>query len=66
MSARSRIYDATTREVGNHRNTVARIAAREDEVKALSDAELRAMTDGFKERVQGGERPAPQGRGGSE
>jgi hypothetical protein len=34
-------------------------------VPVLLQAELRAMTDGFKERIQGRERPAPRGRGGS-
>ena len=55
MSVLSRIHDPTRGEVRNHRNTVARIAAREDEVKAWSGAQLRAATDRFKERLGGHE-----------
>ena len=65
MSVLSRIHDPIRREVCNHRNTVARIAAREDEVKAWSGAQLRAATDRFKERLGGQKSPGHWDGGGA-
>jgi preprotein translocase subunit SecA len=55
MSVFSRIYDPTRREVRRHTGEVAEIAEVGEELKLLSDAELRAKTDEFKRRLEEGE-----------
>ena len=55
MSVFSRLYDPTKREVRRHGAEVAEIGERGEQIKQLSDAELRAMTDQFKQRLEEGE-----------
>jgi preprotein translocase subunit SecA len=55
MSVFNRIYDPTRREVRRHSREVEEIGELGEEVKTLSDAELRAKTDEFKERLEQGE-----------
>ena len=47
--------DPNERELSHHREVVEEISAFEPQVQALSDAELRAKTDEFKQRLADGE-----------
>ena len=47
--------DPNERELSRHREVVEEINAFEPQVQALSDAELRAKTDAFKQRLADGE-----------
>ncbi|MCR9121603.1 MAG: preprotein translocase subunit SecA [Phyllobacteriaceae bacterium] len=53
--ARTLFGSANDRRIKSERPRVAAINALEAEMEALSDEELRAKTDAFRERVQGGE-----------
>ena len=55
MSLISKVYDPTARELRRHQREVAAINAMEPEIQALGDAELRARTDLFRERLAAGE-----------
>jgi preprotein translocase subunit SecA len=54
MSVLSRIYDPTRREVRRHAAEVAEIGDLEPEMQRLSDAELKAKTGEFRQRLEDG------------
>jgi preprotein translocase subunit SecA len=49
------IGDPSVREVKRAQSIVSKVNAQEEAMKALSDAELKGLTDKFKERLTGGE-----------
>ncbi len=53
--AKSIFGDPNERELNRHREVVAQINALEPQMRALSDAELRAKTDSFRARLAAGE-----------
>ncbi|MGH7641529.1 MAG: preprotein translocase subunit SecA [Candidatus Dormibacteria bacterium] len=55
MSVFNRIYDPTRREVRRHTGEVAEIGEVGEDLKLISDVELRAKTDEFKARLEEGE-----------
>jgi preprotein translocase subunit SecA len=55
MSVLSRIYDPTRREVRRHTAEVTEIGALEPELQRLSDAELGAKTEEFRQRLEAGD-----------
>jgi preprotein translocase subunit SecA len=55
MSVLSRIYDPTRREVRRHAAEVAEIGALEPELQQLSDVELGAKTEEFRQRLEAGD-----------
>ncbi len=54
MSWITKVYDPTRREVRRHHHEVAAINAMEAELQGLTDAELRARTDRFREQLEAG------------
>ncbi len=55
MSVLSRIYDPTRREVRRHAAEVEEIGDLEPQLQHLSDAELRAKTEEFRQRLEEGQ-----------
>jgi len=55
MSLLTKLFGGTDKEIRRYQPVVERINALEPELEALSDAELRAKTDEFKERLAGKE-----------
>src|ERR1700691_4338142 len=55
MSVLSGIYDPTRREVRRHTAEMTEIGAFEPELQRLSDAELGAKTEEFRQRLEAGD-----------
>jgi preprotein translocase subunit SecA len=55
MSILSYLFDATLRELGRARGMVARINELGPEMERLSDEQMRAKTDEFRDRLARGE-----------